>query len=424
MIPVDALDWLRSPGLAPLWNGVRNRLRRNGRRAIGRLTLRCAEHREREAVGQLLGRAVGAEVRVDLAALDRLLRESAAGAGLVEVVEAITGAIPDRRAEAAAEEARRQLLRDQGRAAVTGAGLDRFEWVEDWLERTWRGGTLSRLPSAEARKLVSQAATTLGLILDGSPRPWARGELAERVTGTAHGLDDDSLLTRLVLRGVALATTGAGEPPGDAAERRLLWEAAGVVSDTVATTVLTYGLRPLGSDWRSAQYRERAEHHVESHLTLRELRQLAPLRLAPQTVYVCENPRVLEAAAQARVPAAMVCTLGNPTTVTLSLLDQLASIDGVRLAYHGDFDWPGIAIAGRVMRRIGGSPWRFGAADYVAAVEAMRERGTPLLRLAGAPVETGWDPGLGVVMAREDVAVHEESMIETLLTDLADGDGR
>lgn len=424
MIPVDALDWLRSPGLAPLWNGVRNRLRRNGRRAIGRLTLRCAEHREREAVGQLLGRAVGAEVRVDLAALDRLLRESAAGAGLVEVVEAITGAIPDRRAEAAAEEARRQLLRDQGRAAVTGAGLDRFEWVEDWLERTWRGGTLSRLPSAEARKLVSQAATTLGLILDGSPRLWARGELAERVTGTAHGLDDDSLLTRLVLRGVALATTGIGEPPGDAAERRLLWEAAGVVSDTVATTVLTYGLRPLGSDWRSAQYRERAEHHVESHLTLRELRQLAPLRLAPQTVYVCENPRVLEAAAQARVPAAMVCTLGNPTTVTLSLLDQLASIDGVRLAYHGDFDWPGIAIAGRVMRRIGGSPWRFGAADYVAAVEAMRGRGTPLLRLAGAPVETGWDPGLGVVMAREDVAVHEESMIETLLTDLADGDGR
>ena len=424
MIPVGALEWLRSAQLAPLWKATRARLRRNGRQATGQLTIRCAEHHEREAVGQLLGRAVVGQVRIDLAALDLLLRASAAGAGLIEVVEAVTGPVPDRRADAAAEEARRQLLRDQARAAITAAGLSGHEWVDGWLERAWRSGILGRLSSAEARQLVSQAAMTLGLALDGSPRLWARGELAERVTGSAHGLDDSEILTRLVLRGIALANTGSAEVPSDPVERRALWEAVGVVSDTVATTVLTYGLRPLGSGWRSALFHDRAEHHAESHLTLRELRQLTPLRVAPQTVYVCENPRVLEAAAQARARVAMVCTLGNPTTVTLSLLEQLASVDGVRLAYHGDFDWPGIAIAGRVLRRIGGSPWRFGAADYAAAVHTMRSRGTPPLRLTGLPADTAWDPDLALVMAQEDVAVHEESMIETLLTDLVSTHGQ
>jgi uncharacterized protein (TIGR02679 family) len=421
VIPVGALEWLRSAELVPLWRAVRARLLRNGRRATGKLVVRCADPRERAAVGQLLKHAVGAEVRIDLAALDRMLRDSAAGAGLVDVVEAVTGPVPDRRADAAAEEARRESLREYGRIAVTAAGLDGYEWVTPWLERIWRSGVLGRFTSGEARKLVSQAATTLGLVLDGQSRLWARGELAERVTGTAHGLDGDAILTRLVLRGISLATTGSAEPPADPVERRALWESVGVVSDTVATTVLTYGLRPLGTDWRSTLLRDRADHHVESHLTLRELRQLSPLRLAPQTVYVCENPRVLEATAEACASVAMVCTLGNPTTVTLSLLAELASIDGVRLVYHGDFDWPGIAIADRVMRRTGAAPWRFGAADYLAAVRAMRSRGTPAQPLAGLPVETAWDRDLRRSMLREGAAVHEESVLEVLLLDLSAG---
>ncbi len=114
----------------------------------------------------------------------------------------------------------------------------------------------------------------------------------------------------------------------------------------------------------------------------------------------------------------MVCTLGNPTTVTLSLLDQLASIDSVRLLYHGDFDWPGIAIADRVTRRTGASPWRFRAVDYLAAVQAMRSRGTPPQPLVGPPVETAWDPDLWPSMVREGTAVHEESVVEVLLADL------
>jgi hypothetical protein len=61
---------------------------------------------------------------------------------------------------------------------------------------------------------------------------------------------------------------------------------------------------------------------------------------------------VLEAALDRCVTAALVCTAGNPTTVTVELLRQLAG-SGARIAYRGDFDGPGIAIANRVIALTG-----------------------------------------------------------------------
>ncbi|MEO3746414.1 TIGR02679 family protein [Plantactinospora sp. B5E13] len=414
MIPVGALQYLRSPGLRPLWTAVHARLVRNGRRVGGRVTLNGLGDEEREALGRLLGQPVGAAHTVTLADLDQRLWTSAAGTGLLGVVEAVVGPIPDLRVDAATERARRALLRDHADAALIAAGLGDRPWTSEWLDRLWRQGLPARLPAAEVRRVVSQAATTLGLTVGEHARTWSRGELAQLVTGSAHGLDDDSPLTRLVLRGLALALTGTPDYPSGAVERRALWDAAGVASDTVATTVLTYGLRPPGDGW----LRSRADAGAETHLTLREIRRLTPLRLAPQTVYVCENPRVLEAAAEAGSSTAIICTLGNPNTVTFALLDTVMASPDVHLRYHGDFDWPGIAIADRVIRRYRAQPWQFTAVDYQRAVAQAVERGTPRQPLAGRPLPTPWDPVLSQVMAETATAIHEEAVIESLLADL------
>ncbi|GAA0405575.1 TIGR02679 family protein [Micromonospora fiedleri] len=413
MIPAGALDYLRSTGLRPLWSAVHARLVRNGRLVTGRLTLTGLTDTQREAVGHLLGQAVGPTPTIKLADLDRRLRDSAAGTGLLGVVETVIGAVPDRRADADAESARRALLREHANAALVTAGLTDRPWTTLWLDQLWRQGLPARLPTDEVRRTVSQAAMTLGLTVGEQARTWSRGELAQRVTGSAHGLDDDSPLTRLVLRGLALALTGGSDLPQGAAQRRALWDAAGVASDTVATTVLTYGLRPLGNDW----LRLRADSGAETHLTLREIRRLTPLRLHPQTVYVCENPRVLEAAADAGAAAAIVCTMGNPTTVTLALLDAIMESPDVRLLYHGDFDWPGIAIADRIMQRYDARPWQFMAADYRWAVAQAIERGTPPQPLIGRAAETPWDPALSTTMAQTATAIHEEAVIDRLLAD-------
>jgi uncharacterized protein (TIGR02679 family) len=408
MIPAATLAYLRAPALRPLWEAAHGRLIRNGRSARGRVTLTGLDIAQRDALGHLLDRIVGPSHAVDLSALDQRLRASAAGAGLVGVVEAVVGPIPDRRADASAEQERRARLQEHADLAVSAAGLDGCAWLPEWT------GRVRRLPAAEAHTLVTQAATALGLTVGPQARTWSRGELAQIVTGSAHGLDDDTPLNRLVLRGLALALTGNADIPGSATERRALWDAAGVAGDTVATTVLTCGLRPDGVGW----LHERAGLGAETHLTLREVRRLTPFRLPPQTVYVCENPRVLEAALDDGIDAPIVCTMGNPTTVTLALLDAITASKQVELAYHGDFDWPGLTIAGRVMARYPSRPWQFTADHYRAAVDRAVSRGIPNQPLTGRPTESSWDPDLAKAMARLNTAIHEEALIADLRRDL------
>jgi uncharacterized protein (TIGR02679 family) len=242
-----------------------------------------------------------------------------------------------------------------------------------------------------------------------------RGELAEHVTGTAHGLDDETVLARLVLR--ALARSRGEVFPRDARGRRELWEAVGVATDQVSSTVLTYRLLPLGDDWLARVLRERSLALAETHLTMRDLRRIE-WRLAPSTeIFVCENPRVVEAALDASCQRPLVCTSGNPTTTVLALLDALTGA-GAQLAYRGDFDWPGIAMANRIIGRYHAQPWRMSATDYEEHIRIARDRATPLQPLSGTLVDTEWDPELAPAMQSVGVSVQEESALELLLADL------
>jgi uncharacterized protein (TIGR02679 family) len=141
------------------------------------------------------------------------------------------------------------------------------------------------------------------------------------------------------------------------------------------------------------------------HLTGWDLRRCT-LRV-PEVVLVCENPRVLEAAAErggGRTP--VVCTSGQPALV---VLDVLGELQGAELRYHGDFDWAGVAIANRLIAVAGVTPWRMSAADY--------ERGLAgaALPLVGASVEPVWDAELGAAMRHHGIAVHEEAVLPDLL---------
>jgi uncharacterized protein (TIGR02679 family) len=98
------------------------------------------------------------------------------------------------------------------------------------------------------------------------------------------------------------------------------------------------------------------------------------------------------------------------------LLSQLA-LAGARLCYHGDFDWPGLRIANHVMREHNAGPWRFNAADYIAAV---RTASGLAQRLEGVTVKASWDDELAAAMHEHGVAVAEEAVAAQLLSDLTD----
>jgi hypothetical protein len=67
------------------------------------------------------------------------------------------------------------------------------------------------------------------------------------------------------------------------------------------------------------------------------------------------------------------------------------------------------------MRRHGAQPWRMTAADYRAGVGVGAEH----VPLAGIPRPTPWDLELGEVMATTGRVVYEESVADTLITDLS-----
>jgi uncharacterized protein (TIGR02679 family) len=133
-------------------------------------------------------------------------------------------------------------------------------------------------------------------------------------------------------------------------------------------------------------------------------------------VYVCENPNLVAIAADrlGRACAPLVCTEGMPAAAQRTLLSQLA-LAGARLRYHGDFDWPGVRIANHVMREHRAQPWRFGAADYLAAIQIAPRRGQ---RLGAKAIAASWDDALMPAMRHHRIPIAEEMLAASLLEDL------
>jgi uncharacterized protein (TIGR02679 family) len=357
----------------------------------------------------LLGRPLSpGTVRVKLADLDTAVRSSRAQRGLVAVLADLTGGpLRDRPAERSEQASRREQLWAELDRLLVVCGLAGQDWTRSWTEWLHRGGALTRLPPDQAEPTLAVAAATLGKVLDGDRPPTGIAELASSMTGDAHGLDDGTPAAALILRGLALAL---GLPaPASAAERRMLWQQVGISVDEISGTIITYGLRPPGSDRWSAMMRERADLGLITHLTVHELHRAAQLTRSGEIVHACENPQVLQRFAAAGVDRPLACTSGNPAVAGLLVLNE------VTVRYHGDFDWPGIAIARRILER-GAQPWRLGHHDYHEAVEHLpAER---RLMLTGRTETTPWDPELASAMAEANVAVHEEAIVDLLLADL------
>jgi uncharacterized protein (TIGR02679 family) len=409
---------LADPALARLWDAVAERLQRNGMTPRGLVILEDLEREERYALAGLLGRPVTASrVRVDLRVLDDRLRQSGAVPGLVAAATGLRGPLTDRRGVRVERATSRDAVWASLRAELAALGLDGESWCEPWVDAL-RPLVARSAPDRAVGALLLAARCLHRIGTEAGTGTIGRSELAAAVAGDSHALDDDSLLCTMVLRGLA-AQQGVPEPDG-AEGRRRLWGLAGVLCDEVSTTVLTYGLHPAEPEASAAarSLSSRSSGGLESHLSLRDLRRLGRLVAPGGIVFVCENPRVLEAAMEAASPRAIVCSSGNPTVVVTLLLERLAE-GGAELRYRGDFDWPGIAIANRVVERFGAAAWRMGADDYERALADAGASLVELPRLSGRLVEASWDPLLAAAMERAGRVVHEERLLGTLVDDLS-----
>lgn len=404
-------SYLRRREFARLWQAARDAYERNGGLA-GHAILGGLSEDEAAALNGLLRRRhplrAGARLEVSLATLDQTLREftDPLERWLVRAGGRLENR-PAQRQQAAQREAALWTELEESAAVAD----QRLGAVVDELRRS---GLLKRLAGGSGRALGRQAVAVLAHILETGGETVDIAVLAAAVCGDAKALNDGRPLATVVLRGLARL---AGEQiPADTAARRELWERYGVVCDPLSSHVLALNLPVATARGIAAAVAAHGELGEPMRLTLRALRRF-PLRFQPgATIYVCENPTVVSAAAEAHGPgcAPLVCTDGRPAVAVHRLLGQAAA-HGCRLRYHGDFDWPGVAMAADALSRHGALPWRLCARDYRAALAA----GAAAKKLEGRTSPTPWDPELQATMAATGLVVEEEAVVADLLTDLA-----
>jgi uncharacterized protein (TIGR02679 family) len=395
------------PGLQRLVKRLCER-REVGRPLTGTLTLEAALPDERRAIDQLLRRATttGASLGIPLDKLLRQLRTAHIADSWPEIVDVLCGPPDPHRALTAAKLKSWEELWNRARTMPSSD----LPMVLEWLEQLRRDGLLKRLSCDEPKVAdvwLSQAIDLFRLLpLDGEPL----ARLAARLVGNSHGLDPGSPLATIALRGLALINNCS--MPRSAAERRELWFKAGIVCDELSAPVLTFNLL-LGDAYPLTELLGLASAavvplHLSTRLLLAsEWRSV----VTPPRVYVCENPSLVAFAVRhlGASSAPLICLDGEPKTAGWLLLQRLSNA-GTELWYHGDFDWEGIAIAGRIINRVNARPWRYTADDYIAA--------SGIEPLEGSPLPTPWCPNLAAALIERQIVIHEEAVAELLLKDL------
>jgi uncharacterized protein (TIGR02679 family) len=400
------------PEFRRLLKQARRSLERTGGELSGSVSLSHPDDAERKAIIGITGQYRGMRanrIAVRLADLDHAVRETT-GRGLPELLAELDGPLRDRPAE-------RSVLAGARDAAIREAETSSLylscAWYRDWLAEIGQDGTLTKLINQDEQARLGQAIRVLEYMAGRQHAPVLLPALAADVTGDTKALNHGTLLSTLVLRALAIKT-GMGRP-GTARERRDLWEAGDVVVDDLASRVLVLNLSAEGTglaEWLAGA----ARHGVPFYVTLHQLMTL-PLTIRDAVVYVCENPAVLRHATAelGSGSAPLLCTEGRPSTAFHQLADVVVS-GGGELRYHGDFDWPGLAIASAVMRRHGARPWRMSADDYMAGVRVHAEH----VLLSGRPQPTPWDPELSKAMVATGRVLFEESVADDLIGDLSE----
>jgi uncharacterized protein (TIGR02679 family) len=403
---------------------LRKRLRRHFERApldavvesfrIGKLTIE-----EHAALASLLGRPLryANSLQVDVRLVDAAFQNAGIASSLRDALERLDGPITNLATT-------RFTLQTQW-SDVLGAcanreliGLLRAPAGIGLLKRLSRQSPLAAVQLCHRVEAVLQRLPASGI---------TRSQLAAEVLGDAHALDSGQPTATLVLAvwRQVIAQTYANndcvdiEPTEDSkmeldggAERdRDVWAKAGVLVNELARPALFLNL-PI----RDAEDRDQLPGEPV-YASLRSLlRSPPPWDVANRKVYVCENPNLVAIAADrwGSDCAPLVCTDGMPAAAQRCLLSQLAKARA-QLCYHGDFDWPGIRIGNHVMREHGAQSWRFGAADYEAAVDGTRCVGQTL---TGKAAHALWDEGLMAAMQRHRLSIAEEALAVSLLEDL------
>ena len=425
---------LLEANLRPVWARVRRHLDKHGTQRRGAIAMADVDPAGELTLRSLLGRV---NRRLDLGRLETALVERGVGTDLSEALARL-GHPPS------AAAAQRRTVRARS-AAVRTALRDSVEpwpepWAREWAEAVIGAGLHSGLDAEEVEALAGDVRRMVdhldGLRLPmtgsgrpGDPEPEAHGrfdhpgpssplgsrstsrtELAAALFGSAHALDPGTRLAAFVTRALKLRVD-------EDLSGRELWEAVDIRADRVSAPALVWAVPATGRSVPARLLRDATEGGLPLHVSLLALYRHPVSVPASTPVLAVENPRLVEAAAERGLECCVVATNGNPTTAVTTLLEQLRT-SGAAVWYHGDFDAAGIGICDR-MHDSGCRPWMMDASDYRQAVRSAECNGVRLDRDTKDCGATPWDPALKVAFNEARLMVHEEFVLDEVLSEFA-----
>ncbi len=386
-LPPGVQLWIGLPGPGMMLAALRERAERGHRVELGTLRITLTEQGRRE-IGRLLGtqwEVTGQGVNL------RLLAAKLAEHGLTTrgVLEAVGGPIIVRREARAAERERVLTARERAAQALVAAG------VPELVATDWAAGV--------AVGDLGPAADTVAKVwgrLPGTAAPVRLAQLAANVLNDSHALDANTHLGRVVAR-LAATVHGLPRPGRTGTPWRAAWRSVGVACDAVSSRALVLNL-PLSGPSPAAAI---CAHAPGEPVWLTQRMLEREWTCDPVTVHVCENPTVVEAAADTLGTAcpALVCTDGIASAAATGLIAGLAAA-GCRLIARADFDEAGLTVVGQILAVAPAmQTWRFDQASYAQLVTVKEDAASaPDLREA----------------IRIGGVIHEERMLDVLLEDL------
>lgn len=404
-IAAGLMAWARLPGPALVLQKVRDRAARGAETEQGTLRVALNPDQRRE-VARLLG--------TPWELTDRPVRLQDLGAVLAEHGLTVRGFVEgideqplvNLRQRRADERASARNVAERERASVVEllecAGFH-GSVIQLWLDDMG-------LPKAGSGELLALAEQVVVVWRQrpGPGRSISLAQLAASVGGhDAHALDYSRLLGRATGRLIA-AQHNIPRPLRAGREWRLAWARVGVKCDGVSSRVLVLNL-PLEGDAPAVRWCA-ATPGEPVWLTLRSITG-SWTASSQATIFVCENVTVLEAAADrfgAECPP-MVCTDGNPANVALDLITGLADA-GCGIKVRADFDPVGLNIVDQVCSVAPASAgWQYDATTYATHLALDFDSEKP----GGNERDS-----LRTVFGQHRVFVHEEAILEQLMTDL------
>jgi uncharacterized protein (TIGR02679 family) len=419
----DLLTLLRNKHFARLLEDLHASLVRNGQ-PKGRVTIQSRA--EADALQDLIGKWVEPGRTIAVREVDERLREmSAFHCSLWEAIELHRGAPIQRPRE---ERERRVTSRERAvrlcfdLLPTLGISAEAYSRVVGWMhagEPELRADATRWGEEALLEGIRAVALAFHRLPAPGTP-PVYLAELANEVTGDAHGLDAGRPAHALLIRALAFnfPESAAREDRGSAAWKLNLLSAAGIARDPISVRVDTFGL-----DGDTPYLRELRREGIDRPFTLNTLGEIGgDVRAWRNVAFVVENPTVLAALikhVRQFVPEShptLICTNGNLNLADKALLDALVQ-RGAHLFYGGDFDQKGLEIAALVLARYAGaaSPWRMTVDDYR---DALRTEGRALEPGAVDRAARAF-PALAAEIAARGQAAHQEGLLPALKADLS-----